>query len=102
MYARVTTWEGVQPEAMRQMAEMVETSDGPPPGVPSVGITVLFDPDSNRSIVIGLFETEEDLKKGDETLNSMTPPSGEAMGRKSSTDFYEVASERRLSQAASA
>jgi hypothetical protein len=101
MYARVSTWEGTEAGAMREMTEMVQSSDGPPPGVPSVGITVLYDEGSKRAIVIGLFETEEDLRKGDEALKAMDPPSGEAMGRHTSTDMYEVAVERRLSGAAS-
>jgi hypothetical protein len=52
---------------------------------------MLIDPDSGRSLAIGLFETEDDLKKGDETLNSMTPPSGEDMGKRTSVEMYEVA-----------
>src|SRR3954467_7725947 len=101
MYARVSTWEGTEAGAMREMAEMVQSSDGPPPGVPSVGITVLYDEDSKRAMVIGLFETEDDLRKGDEALNAMDPPSGEAMGRKASTDMFEVAAERRMTGAPS-
>ena len=101
MYARVSTWEGAEPEAIRQMAEMIEGSDAPPDGVPSNGITVLYDKDSKRAVVVALFETEEDRRKGDETLKEMTPPSGDAMGRHTSTDFFDVATEKRLSGAAS-
>ena len=99
MYARVSTWEGTQPDAAKQAGEQIRSSDGPPEGVPSVGITMLFDEKSGRSMAIALFETEDDLRKGDETLNGMTPPSGDGAGRRTSVDFYEVVVDRRLSGA---
>lgn len=92
MHARVATWEGGDAEAIRSAAEEIKSrsGEGPPEGVPSVGFTLLVDPDNGRAIGIGLFETEEDLRKGDETLNSMDPP-GDGMGRRTSVGFYEVA-----------
>ena len=68
----------------------VAAGSGPPEGVPSVGFTLLIDPDKGRGLAVGLFETEEDLRKGDETLNTMNPP-GEGLGRRTSVDVYEVA-----------
>ena len=93
MYARVAKWEGAEADAVRKMAEEIssDAESGPPEGVPASGFTLLIDPDGGRSIAIGLFETEEDLRKGDETLNSMTPPSGDGMGKRSGVEMYEVA-----------
>ena len=51
--------------------------------------------DGGRSMAISLFETEEDLRKGDETLNAMSPP-GEGMGRRTSVEMYEVAADLRM------
>jgi hypothetical protein len=51
---------------------------------------MLIDPDSGRGLGVSLFETEEDLRAGDEVLNSMSPPD-EGMGRRSSVERYEVA-----------
>lgn len=92
MYARVATWEGGDADAIRRSAEEIRSraDSGPPEGVPSVGFTLLIDPDNGRGIAVGLFETEADLRKGDEVLNAMDPP-GEGMGRRASVDFYEVA-----------
>jgi hypothetical protein len=92
MYARVVTWEGADAEAMRRSVEQMkhEAASGPPEGVPSTGFMVLIDPDSGRALAVGLFETEEDYRQGDETLNSMNPPD-DAMGRRTSVDKYEVA-----------
>lgn len=95
MYARVARWEGSNAEAQRGMAEMIKSSEGPPEGVPSTGIMVLNDPDTGRSLVIGLFETEEDLRVGDEALRGMDRPP-EAAGDVSSIEVYEVAVDRRM------
>ena len=46
--------------------------------------------DEGKVLAIGPFETEEDLRQGDETLNSMDPPVPGAMGRRSSVEMYEV------------
>ena len=56
---------------------------------------MLMDPDNGRSLMIGLFETEDDLRKGDETLNAMDPPRDDA-GERASVELYEVGVDRRL------
>ncbi|HVX83018.1 MAG TPA: hypothetical protein VHB23_16735, partial [Devosiaceae bacterium] len=63
---------------------------GPPEGVPSTGFLLLQDPAGGRALAIGFFETEEDYRQGDETLNSMSPP-GDGMGQRVSVEKYEVA-----------
>lgn len=95
MYARVATWEG-DGEAIQRGADRMkaESASGPPEGVPSVGFTMLVDRDNGKAILIGLFETEEDLRKGDEVLNSMDPP--EPIGERTSVNFYEVPVDLRL------
>jgi hypothetical protein len=97
MYARVARWEDGDAEAMRKSGEEINSriGSGPPEGVPSTGFTLLIDPDSGRSIAIGLFETEEDYRKGDETLNSMDPP-GPGLGKRAPVEKYEVAADIRV------
>jgi hypothetical protein len=95
MYARVTRWEGMDEEAGRQLAEMIESADGPPEGVPSSGIMVLNDPQNARSLIVGLFDTEDDLRTGDAALRAMDRPP-QARGQISAIEFYEVAVERRV------
>jgi len=56
---------------------------------------MLIDPDNGRSLAIALFETEEDLRKGDEVLNSMSP-SRDDTGRRTSVETYEVAVDVRI------
>ena len=95
MYARVARWEGVEPERMRAGAQEIERSEGPPPGVPAKGVLVLNDESSGRSLTITLFETEEDMQQGNETLNGMNP-SSEGAGSRTTVEMYELAVERRL------
>lgn len=95
MYARVARWEGLDREAIRRFAQMINSADGPPEGVPSSGILVLSDADNGRSLVVGLFDTEEDLRKGDEALKAMDRPP-QAQGDISSIEFYEVTADRRV------
>jgi hypothetical protein len=97
MYARVARFEGGEVEALRRSAKEVNemAAEGPPPGVPAVGYLMLIDPESGRSLGIGLFETEEDLRKGDAALNEMSP-SGPDVGTRTSVEIYEVGADLRM------
>ena len=44
---------------------------------------------NGRTMAIALFETEDDYRQGDETLNSMSPPGG-GMGQRVGVDQYKV------------
>ena len=96
MYARVARFEGGDADAIRaRTKELGRGEEGPPEGVPAKGFLLPIDPDNGRGLGISLFETEEDMREGDETLNSMSPPSGD-MGRRASVEMYEVGAEFRL------
>jgi hypothetical protein len=93
MYARVARWEGADGEALRRSARELneQAASGPPPGVPAKSFQMLIDPESGTSLAIVLFETEEDMRKGHETLNDMTPTGGDEVGRRTTVELYEVA-----------
>ena len=97
MYARVAKWEGGEAAALRQSVAQInaEAASGPPEGVPAKGFLMLIDPDSGRSMAIALFETEEDMRKGDATLNTMSPGST-GVGTRTSVELYEVGAELRV------
>lgn len=86
--ARVVTFEGVSADRMAQMNSEMESSD-PPEGFPSAELLVLHDPDEEKSLVVVMFENEDDYRKGDEILNSM--PSEDTPGRRTSVAKYNVA-----------
>ncbi|HEU5277645.1 MAG TPA: hypothetical protein VFU26_01950 [Gaiellaceae bacterium] len=91
--ARVVTFDGVSKERMDEMDR--EMQDGQPPeGMPSAELVVLHDPDAEQSLVIIIFETEEDYKKGDEILGAM--PAGDTPGRRTSVKKYDVASRMKM------
>ena len=100
MFARVATWEGGDPEAIRRAAAeiAIRAATGPPEGVRSSGFTMLMDPEGGAPW-IGLFETQEDLREGEPVLNEMDPPAtwGAATAARRA---YDVAVEVRMDQAA--
>jgi hypothetical protein len=87
MKARVATWRGGDAEAIQRNLDEIRSrsASGPPEGVPSVGLMILQSED--EVIFIGLFETEEDLRQGDATLNAMSPTA--EMGERT-VAFYDV------------
>jgi hypothetical protein len=92
MHARVATFELADAskidDELNEMRQQGE-EQGPPPGVPATEFIMLVDKPGGKVIGITLFETDEDLRKGNETLNSMSP-SGGAMGRRTSLEMFEV------------
>jgi hypothetical protein len=85
--ARVVSFEGVTKERIEEMKrEMAEGER--PEGLPASELIVLHDPESEKSVAIVFFETEDDYKQGDEALNAM--PAGDTPGRRTSVTKYEV------------
>jgi hypothetical protein len=91
VHARVATFTGGNPDDVRRMVEEIDTQaeSGPPEGVPATGLLILHNSDGDV-LAITLFESEDDLRQGHETLNSMDPPERGAMGNRDSIAFYEV------------
>ena len=86
--ARVVTFEGVSKDRMDEMKR--EMSEGErPEGLPASELVVLHDADSEKSLVILFFETEDDYRQGDEVLNAM--PAGDTPGQRTSVAKYDVA-----------
>jgi hypothetical protein len=92
MYARVARFEDVDQTAMDAVIEAIrqESSSGPPEGVPATEFFLLADRNGGKMAALTLFETEEDLRKGDEALNAMNPPTTEGMGRRTAVEMWEV------------
>jgi hypothetical protein len=68
-----------------------EAEGGPPPGLPAKKLMILNDAEGKKAIAVAFFENEDDYRQGDETLNSMTPPSGEnSMGERVAVEKFEV------------
>jgi hypothetical protein len=91
MFARVATFEGDQAQ-IRKMAEEIgrDASSGPPEGVPAKELLVMTGRDSGKLVAIVLFETEDDLRQGDATLNEMSPPTDLGTVGRRSVEMFEV------------
>jgi hypothetical protein len=94
MYARVARWEGGDAESISSAVAGIreQSESGPPEGLPAKRLLILTDDSGGRVLALTFFETEDDYRQGDETLNSMTPP-GDGMGQRTAVEKYEVALE---------
>jgi len=86
--ARVVTFDGVTKERMEQMDREMQEGQ-PPEGFPSAELIALHDPDAEKSLVVVIFDNEDDYARGDEILNAM--PAGDTPGQRTSVAKYNVA-----------
>jgi hypothetical protein len=93
MLARVVSFDGVSKERMDEMRSEMEGS-GPPEGLNPKEMLALHDPDSDKVLVVILFENEDDYRKGDEVLSAM--PTDETPGQRTSVTRYDVAIHRTM------
>jgi hypothetical protein len=101
MYARLTRFEGSDPEALRreldQMGDQIRSGTPPREMDESQAATlqaikrvlVLADVDKGSSAMIAFCDSEEDVRRVDELFNQMSP--GDQGGKRESVDIYEVA-----------
>lgn len=92
-YARVVTFDA-DDAALEALLSEINASPGAPEGVPAKRITVLADRAAGRVVVAVRFGSEEDLRKGAELLEAMSPPEAGSI-RRVSVEKYEVVLERQ-------
>ena len=86
--ARVVSFEGVSTDRIEEMKRELREGERPE-GMPATEMVMLHDPESEKSVAIVFFETEDDYRQGDEILNAM--PAGDTPGRRTSVTRYDVA-----------
>ena len=94
MYARVVRFTDATPDRIAAVVSRVEESDGPPPGVDSVGMQLLVDENQGTAIFIGLFDDEQKLRDANAILDQMDAT--ETPGPRASVDVCEVKIERSV------
>ena len=94
MYARAVRFTDVSPERIEQIKARVEESDGPPPGVNSTGMQLLYDADQSTAIFIGFFATAQDMSDADAVFQAMDAT--DTPGTRASIDQAEVVLEREM------
>ncbi len=99
MHARIARFEGGDTSRMDEVIDgtrkmIDENFDSPPEGLEGAkAVWMLVDRENARGIGITLFENEEDLRRGDQALNAMSP-AVEAGQSRASVEIYEVAHHR--------
>jgi hypothetical protein len=88
MYVRVVRFTDVDAERLEGMLARIKDSDGPPPGVPSTGLTVLFDKARGTAVVLQNFATAEDMDAGAKVFSAMD--ASETPGTRATVDACEL------------
>jgi len=86
-YVRVADFDA-DDAAIDGFVAMVNADPDPPEGVPATGINVLAKRDKGRMRVV-VFDSEEDLRKGSETLDSMSPREDLSL-RRTNVETFEL------------
>ena len=90
MYVRMARFEGDDPlRTDDAIARVRGTLEGErPPGLECARrMLMLVDRANGRGLGLMFFDTEEDMRRGDEALNAMNPQGG---GTRTSVEMYEV------------
>jgi hypothetical protein len=88
MYVRVVRFTDVNAERMQGLLERVKEAGGPPPGVASTGLTMMFDEAQGTAVVLQRFATAEDMDAGGKVFAAMD--SAETPGNRASVDACEL------------
>ena len=88
MHVRVVRFTDVTAERIDGLVARINEADGPPEGVPSTGIKVLFDESQGTAVVVQDFASAEDMAAGAEVLAAMD--SGDTPGTRASVDMCEL------------
>ena len=97
MHARIAMFEGADPDTVNEAVDATrsqidETFESPPEGLEGAKeVWVLVDRASGKTVGITLFETEEDLNRGHEALNAMSPGGPQEGMSRTDVGLYEVA-----------
>ena len=94
MFVRIARFEGSDSSQVDESIERVRAmmEDGPtPPGLEQARRSMmLVDRRTGTGLGVTFFDTEEELRAGDQALNDMSRPAG-ATSERTSVELYEVA-----------
>ena len=92
MHVRVVRFTDVNADRVNQLLADIEAADGPPPGVPTTSLKIMFDQDQGTAVVLQYFNTAEDMETGAKAFSAMDP--SETPGTRASVDMCEMKLER--------
>jgi len=94
MHARVVRFTDVSPERIAQLVSRIEENDGPPPGVESSGMKLMYDEGQGTAVFVGFFADEQKLRDANAVFDQMD--AGDTPGSRASIDMCEIKIEREM------
>jgi hypothetical protein len=94
MYVRAVRFTDVSADRIEQLLKRVNEAGGPPPGVASKGLQVLFDEGQGTAVVLQQFDTAEDMDAAAKVFSAMD--ASETPGNRSSVDACELKLELKV------
>lgn len=94
MYVRVVRFTDVTSARVDELLARIDEADGPPEGVPTTGLQLVFDESQGTAVVLQLFESEEDMQAGARVFAAMDPT--ETPGTRASVDMGELKVDLRV------
>jgi hypothetical protein len=94
VHVRVVRFTDVTPERVEQIVAAINEADGPPPGVPTTGLQLLFDEAQGTAVVLQMFDTAEDMTEAAKAFSAMDP--SDTPGKRVSVDMCELTLDRRV------
>ena len=88
MYVRVVRFTDVSAERIEPLLANIEESQGPPPGIPTTGLKMLYDEAQGTAVVLQYFATAEDMDAGAQAFSAMD--AAETPGTRASVDMCEI------------
>jgi hypothetical protein len=88
MHVRVVRFTDVTAERMNQLLERVKGAGGPPEGVNTTGLKIMFDEKQGTAVVLQEFPTAEDMEAGAKIMSAMDP--GDTPGTRATVDACEL------------
>jgi hypothetical protein len=87
-YVRVVRFTGVDAQRMETMRTRIDEAGGPPPGVKTTGLQVLYDEQQGTAVVLQSFATAEDMSAAAQIFSAMD--ASETPGTRASVDMCEL------------
>jgi hypothetical protein len=88
MFVRVVRFTDVSAARVEELLARIKESDGPPPGVPSTGLKILYDEAQGSAVVLQYFASAEDMEAGAAVMGAMDP--AQTPGTRASVDMCEL------------
>jgi hypothetical protein len=88
VHVRVVRFTDVDPDRVERLVSRIDESAGPPEGIKTTGLQMIFDNDQRTAVVLQLFDTAEDMRDAEAAFDAMDP--SETPGTRASIDRGEV------------